>query len=80
MSGKVHDLFPIPLLEDNISVPFRILEYIKSVEYFRHETGYMSHKRILDDPQMSVIKKLITQRVETYFYDCCQFSKRQNQF
>tara|TARA_B100002019_G_scaffold271292_1_gene265582 strand:- start:82 stop:699 length:618 start_codon:yes stop_codon:yes gene_type:complete len=76
MSGTVHDLFPIPLFEDNLPVPVRILEYIKSVEYFRHDTGYMSHKRILDDPQMSVIKKLITQRVETYFYDCCQFSKK----
>ena len=75
MSAVIHDMFSIPLLEDNIAVPFRILEYIKSVEYFRHQTGYMSHTKILDDPQMSVIKKIITQRVENYFYDCCQFSE-----
>ena len=75
MSMVVHDLFPVPLLTDNISVPFRILEYIKSVEYFRHDTGYMSHRQLLDDPQLSVIKKLITQKVEKYFYDYCQFSE-----
>ena len=72
---KVHDLFPIPLLEDNVPVPSKILEHIKSVEYFKHETGYMSHDKILDNPEMSVIKKIITQRVEKYFYDYCQFSK-----
>ena len=75
MSVVIHDMFSIPILEDNLSVPFRILEYIKSVEYFRHQTGYMSHTKILDDPQMSVIKKIITQKVENYFYDCCEFSE-----
>jgi uncharacterized protein (TIGR02466 family) len=75
MSIVVHDVFPIPVLEDNIAVPYKILNHIKSVEYFRHETGYISHNKILDDLQMSVIKKIITQRVEKYFYDYCQFSE-----
>tara|TARA_R100000005_G_C4899245_1_gene142240 strand:+ start:44 stop:661 length:618 start_codon:yes stop_codon:yes gene_type:complete len=75
MKAVVQDLFPIPLLTDNLPVTFRTLEYIKSVEYFRHETGYMSHRQLLDDPQMAVMKNLITQRVEYYLYNCCGYSK-----
>ena len=75
MKAVVHDLFPTPLLTDNLPVTFRTIEYIKSLEYFRHETGYMSHRQLLDDPQMTAMKNLITQRVEYYLHDCCQYSK-----
>ena len=75
MKPVVQDLFPIPLLQDNLPVPLKILEYIKSVDYFRHDTGYISHTKLLDDPQMSVMKTLITQKVEEYFYRYCGFSK-----
>jgi len=75
MREIVYDLFPIPVLKDNIAVPFRILEYIKSVEYFRHDNGYMTHHQLLDDPPLTGIKELITQKVKKYFYDYCQYSE-----
>ena len=63
------------MLKDNIAVPFRILEYIKSVKYFRHDNGYITHQQLLDDPPLTVIKELITQKVKKYFYDYCQYSE-----
>jgi hypothetical protein len=75
MKDTLHQLFSTPILRSNVAVPFKVLEYIKSQKFHRHDTGFMTDEKLLDDPLLSGIKKLITQKVEEYFYDHCGFSE-----
>ena len=75
MTDTLHQLFSTPILRSNVAVPFKVLENIKSQKFHRHDTGFMTDEKLLDDPLLSGIKKLITQKVEEYFYDHCGFSE-----
>ncbi len=75
MTDILHQLYSTPLLQTHIAVPLKVLEYIKSQKFRRHDTGYMTHEKLLDDPLLKGIKKLITQKVEDYFYNYCGYAK-----
>ena len=63
MMDTLHQLYFTPLLQTHVAVPLKVLEYIKSQKFRRHDTAYMTHEKLLDDPLLSGIKKLITQKV-----------------
>ncbi len=75
MTDTLHQLYSTPLLQTHVAVPLKVLEYIKSQKFRRHDTGYMTHEKLLDDPLLKGIKKLITQKVEDYFYNYCGYAK-----
>ena len=75
MTDILHQLYSTPLLQTHVAVPLKVLEYIKSQKFRRHDTGYMTQEKLLDDPLLKGIKKLITQKVEDYFYNYCGYAK-----
>ena len=48
MTDTLHQLFSTPILRSNVAVPFKVLEYIKSQKFHRHDTGFMTDEKLLE--------------------------------
>ena len=71
----LHILFATPLLHTHLSVQGPILDFVKSQEFGYHSNGYMTHESLLECNELASVKKFITGKVKTYFYDYCGFDK-----
>jgi uncharacterized protein (TIGR02466 family) len=74
MADNILKLFSTPLRQSYLSVPHRILEFVKCQEYDFHGNGATTHEYILECPEMETVKNFITKKVESYLYDTCSIS------
>jgi len=67
-------LFATPILQTHLGVPDKVMRFIESRDYIYHTNGYTTDEDVLENIQIRIIKKLITKKVEDYFYNILSFS------